>query len=123
MTDDNKTVTEVMEPVSVTVIGTGDGLIKGAKAVTPADQPNIVLNVVQPFVAIGVRFAHNYVGAVVALVTAGMTSEAIPYTDFRHLLLKCAGLAFGGAAVMVLKDVVTIFGRLEGKYPLASGSV
>ena len=31
MTDD-KTVTEVMPPVSVTVIGTGDGLVKGAKA-------------------------------------------------------------------------------------------
>jgi len=78
---------------------------------------------VQPFVAIAVRFAHNYVAAIVALVTAGMTSEAIPYSDFAHLLLKCAGLAVGGAAVMVLKDVVTIFGRLEGKYPLASGSV
>lgn len=120
---DDKIVTEVMPPVSVTVIGTGDGLVKGAKAVTPPDQPNIVLNVVQPLVAVAVRFGHNYVTALVALVTAGMTSNAIPYTDFTHLVVKCAGLAFGGAAVMVLKDIVTIFGRLEEKYPLASGSV
>lgn len=122
MTDD-KIVTEVLPPVSVTVIGTGDGLVKGAKAVTPPDQPNIIVNVVQPFVALAVRFAHTYVGMVVGLLGVSMTSDVIPAADFLSLLGKCAGLAVGGAVVLSLKDIVTIFGRLEDKYPLMTGGV
>ncbi len=121
---DEKVVTEVLQPVSVTVVGTGDGLVKGAKAVTPPDQPNIVVNVVQPIVAIGVRFLHNYLTAVVTLITAGMLDKnVLPASDFGHMVLLSAGLAFGGAALMVLKDFVTIFAKLESKFPLASGSV
>ncbi len=120
---DEKTVTEVMPPVSITVIGTGDGIVKGAKATTPPDMPNVVFNVVPAFVALAVRFGHTYVGMVVGLLGVSMTSNALPATDFTHLLLKCCELALGGAVVLSLKDVVTIFGRLEEKYPLLSGGV
>lgn len=124
MTADDKLVTEVLPPVSVTVVGTGDGLVKGARAVTPPDQPNIVVNVVRPIVAIGVRFLHNYLTAVVTLVTAGtLDKNVLPAADFAHLVMLSAGLAFGGAALMVLKDLVTIFANLESKFPLASGTV
>jgi hypothetical protein len=46
-----------------------------------------------------------------------------PAPDFAHLVLKCMSLAVAGAVVLSLKDLVTIFGKLEGKYPLLSGSV
>lgn len=120
---DDKAVTEMLPPVSVTVVGTGDGLVKGTKATTPPDQPNIVLNVVRPAVAIGVRFLHNYVTAIVTLLAAGMTTDAIPAADFVQMVMKCAGLAIGGPVLMLLKDMVTIFGKLEEKYPMWTGGV
>jgi hypothetical protein len=117
------TVTEVMPPVPVTVIGTGDGLVKGTKATTPADQPNLVVNVVQPVVALLVRFLNVYIGSLVGLLAAGMTSNAIPAADFWHLFLKCASLAVAGAVVLSLKDIVTVTAKLEQKFPLLTGSV
>jgi len=117
------TTTEVMSPVPVTVIGTGDGLVKGTKATTPPDQPNIIVNVVQPIVALFVRFANVYIGNLVGLLAAGMTSNAIPATDFWHLVLKCASLAIAGAVVLSLKDIVTVTAKLEQKFPLLTGSV
>lgn len=128
MTDDKMTSSEPMDPVQTTVVGVGDAnqkyLPSGTIATTPGEnQPNIVITVVKPITALAVRFAHNYVTALVALITAGMTSEAIPASNFGHLVLECAGLAFAGAAVMVLKDLVTIFGRLEEQFPLLTGKV
>jgi len=117
------TVTEVMPPVAVTVIGTGDGLVGGTKATTPPDQPNLVVNVVQPVVALLVRFVNVYIGNLVGLLAAGMTSNAIPASDFGHLVLKCASLAVASAVVLSLKDIVTVFGKLEQKFPLLTGSV
>lgn len=127
MTDPIKTATEPIQPVVITVIGgTGDGgapLTTGTVATTPDHQPNIVLTVVTPLVAILVRFINVYVGMVVGLLGTAMTSNAIPAPDFWHLFLKCASLAIGGAVVLSMKDIVTIFGKLEGKFPLASGSI
>jgi hypothetical protein len=42
---------------------------------------------------------------------------------FGHLVLTCAGLSVAGAGFGLLKELVTVFGRLEGKYPLLTGSV
>ncbi len=123
---EEKTVTEVMAPVSVTVIGTGDGLISGAKAMTPPDQPNLVINVVRPIVAIAVRAAYLFGTTLVGLLVAGMTPEGgrLLYTsDFGHLLLTCVNLSVPVAALGFLKDLTTVFGKLEGKYPLLTGGV
>lgn len=120
---DDKTTTEVMPPVPVTIIGTGDGLVQNAKATTPPDQPNIIVNIIPPAVALVVRFLNVYIGNLVGLLVAGMTSNAIPASDFGHLVLKCASLAVAGAVLLSLKDIVTILGKLENKYPLLSGSV
>jgi|SRR6185436_20304763 len=117
------TTTEVMPPVPITVIGNSDGLVTGTKATTPPDQPNLVVNVVQPVVALVVRFVNVYVGNVVGLLAVGMTSDALAAPDFLQLLLKCASLGVAGAVVLSLKDIVTVFGRLEQRFPLASGSV
>ena len=126
MTDDVKTVTEIMPPVSVTVVGTGDGLVQGAKATTPHDQPNIVVNVVQPIVAIAVRFAYLFGTTLVGLLVAGMTPAGgkLLYTgDFVQLLVTCANLSLPVAGLGFCKDLVTVLGKLEGKYPLLSGGV
>jgi hypothetical protein len=114
-------------PVNVAIIGTGDGgtpLTTGTVAVTPDHQPNIVATIVTPFVAVFVRFLNQFLTTLVGLVGAGMMSpKLLPATDFYHLVLTCAGLSIAGAGFGFLKDLVTIFGRLEGKYPLLTGSV
>jgi hypothetical protein len=123
MTDPVKTSAVEVQPVAVTVIGTPP--VGGpVTVVTPgASQPNIVVTVVSPLVAIVVRFLNVYVGMVVGLLGTAMTSGAIAAPDFYHLVLKCGGLAIGGAVVLSLKDVVTVLSGLEQKFPLATGSV
>jgi hypothetical protein len=122
--------TEPLPPVAVTVIGgTGDGgapLTSGTIATTPDHQPNLVTTVITPIAAIVVRFVNQFLTSLVGLVMAGMTpagGRVLQADDFLHLVLTCAGLSVAGAGLGLLKDLVTIFGRLEGKYPLLTGSV
>ena len=122
MTDPIKS--EPIQPVSVTVIGTeSDGLPPCTTATTPGLMPNIVVTVITPLVAIVVRFLNAYFTTLAGLITAGMATNVIPAEDFYHLVLKCATLSLAGAALGALKDIVTVFGKLEGKFPLATGSV
>ena len=121
---DEKTVTEVMPPVSVTVLGTGDGLVKGAKATTPPDQPNIVLNVVQPLVAIAVRFGNVFcVSLSGSLAAGGMTSTIIPHAYFGQMVKPAIILAACIAGMGLVKDLGTVFMGLEKRFPLLTGSV
>ena len=100
------------------------GLVAGTKAVTPHDQPNIVVNVVQPFVALFVRFLNVYIGNLVGLPRGHRDERhAIQASDFWHLFGKCAGLAVVGAVVLSLKDIITVTNKLEEKFPLLTGSV
>lgn len=111
-------------PVTVTMIGTGDGSIqKDTIATTPGAQPNLIITVVGPFRAILIRFLNAYFTMLVGLVGAGLTTNVIPASDFWHLVLSCAQLSIAGAGLGALKDVVTVFGKLETKYPLSTGSV
>lgn len=129
MADDKTTLSRPVEPVQVAVIGTGDvkRLPSGTEAVTPGpNQPNLVTNVVQPAVAILVRFVNLFGVQFVGLIVAGMTPAGgkLLYTsDFLHMLVVCANLSLPGALLGMFKDIVTVFGRLEHKYPLATGSV
>ena len=129
MADEKTTESRTVEPIQVAVVGTGDGskLPSGTEAVTQgAHDPNIIVNVVQPFVAIVVRFANLYGTVLIGLVTAGMTpvgGKLLYTSDFYHLVLTCGSLAFPAAALGLLKDLVTVFGKLEGKYPLITGSI
>jgi hypothetical protein len=109
--------------VTLTVIGTGDGLVNCTTAKTPPDQPNIIIRVVTPLMAIGIRFANAYLTALVGLVTVSVTTTALPAPDFIHKVILCGSLAFAGPAIALIKDLITVFGRLEGKYPLLSGGV
>jgi len=111
------------DTVKVTVIGTGDGGLKPGMAVTAGAAPNVLIGVIQPVTAIVIRGINTYLTTLVGLVAAGMTSDIIPYTDFLALVMTCAKLSVAGAALGALKDCVTIFGRLESKFPLLTGNV
>lgn len=117
-----------IEPVQVTIIGTGDGgnaapLQSGTVGVTADHMPNIVVTVIQPIAAVLVRSINFYIWMVVGLLGTAMTSDVITAPDFGHLLLKCMGMAVGGTVVVTLKNIATIFTGLEKKFPLATGSV
>lgn len=104
----------------------GAPLTTGTTAVTPDHQPNVVFRAITPFVAIIVRFANLYGTTLVGLLVAAMTPVGgkLLYTnDFIHMVVLCSSLAFPGAALGVLKDCVTVFGKLEGKFPLLTGSI
>lgn len=119
----------LVSPVQVTLIGTGPGTdMTGVTAVTPShNTPNLIItSVISPLVAVLIRFVHLYLTTLVGLITAGVTPLAnnlIPYTDFMTLLWSCSLLAIPGPALGALKDVITIFGRLEGKFPLLTGNI
>ena len=131
MTDaaDKTTLSRPVEPVQVAVIDTGDvkRLSSGAEAVTQgAHTPNLVVTVVGPARAIAIRFVNTFLAQFVGLIVAGMTpaGSKLLYTgDFVHLTVVCASLALPGAALSFFKDCLTIFGRLEQKFPLMTGSV
>lgn len=126
--DDPKTIQQPIADVVVTLVGsgTGDGgapIQSGQVLKTPDSQPNVIVRVITPIVAILVRFANAYVTALLGLVTVGLTTDALPAADFYHLVLRCAGLSLAGPCVALGKDLVTILGNLEKKYPLLTGSV
>ncbi len=126
MTDEQKMA--AIPPVVVTMIGdgTGDGgspIITGTVGRTPDHQANLIVQVISPIVAILIRFANAYITTLVGLVTVGLTTDALPAADFKALVWRCAGLAIAGPCVSLAKDVITILGGLEKKFPLLTGNV
>jgi hypothetical protein len=125
------TVATNLEPVLVTVMGTGstkpEFLPSGTVAETPGStQPNLIVRVIRPFVGIAVRFGFTFFGQVAGLLMAAMTPQGskILYTgDFFELLLTCASLSVPWAMLDLIKNLVTVFKGLENKYPLLTGSV
>jgi len=112
----------VVPPVQVAIVGTGDG----GTVVTPPGEPNVHYTFVAPLLAIGVRFANVFFVSLVGLLTAAVTPAGgrLLYTsDFWHLILTCANLSLPVAGLGLVKDLVTVFGKLEQKYPLATGSI
>jgi hypothetical protein len=114
------------EPKPVVVAIASPGTVQSQVVATPHGEPNIVIQAVRPIAAIAIRFANAFATAWVGLILAAMTPVGgkLLYTgDFLHAAAVCASLAFPGAAVSAAKDLVTIFGKLEGKYPLLTGGV
>lgn len=128
--DPKMTESRQVEPVRVTVIGTGDGsrLEKGTVAVTDGEhQPNVVINdVISPALAIGIRAGNLFLQTLVGLLVAAMTpagADLLYTSDFVHLLGTCASLSVPVTILGSLKDLITVFGRLEQKFPLLTGKV
>ena len=101
----------------------GAGLVERVTLQTVDHQPNVVGVFVAPVVSLGIRFANNYLTTLGGLLAAAMTTNIIPAKDFEHLLFKCLGLSLAGPGVSLVKDLVTVFGDLEKKYPLLTGKV
>lgn len=118
-----------LAPIQVAVIGTGDGskLPPVIVADTPdPHQPNVVVTMIRPARAIVIRFANAFLIQFSGLVLAGLTPAggSLLYTgNFLHLVMTCASLSLPGAGAGLIKDLVTVFGKLEGKYPLLTGSI
>ena len=119
-------------PLKVTLIaGTGDGGIPphmhDQTVVTPGSAtPNLVVQVVPVALALAIRFGNAYVTTLIGIVTAMLTpygQDLVPSGDFADILSKAALLAISGPVVDLLKNLVTIFGKLEGKFPLMTGNV
>lgn len=126
MTDDIKTEVTGIPPLPVTLIDTahlGSPLTNPTVAVTPDHQPDIAVTLVQPLVAIGIRFVNTFLTSLLGILTGALATDVITASDFTHLLYKCAGLSVAGAIIGLIKDLITVFGKLEGKYPLATGSI
>lgn len=124
------------EQVTVSVVGTSgapatrstpavEGVVSGTVARTSAGQPNLLVNVVTPAVAIAVRAANAWLTTFAGLLTAagiGVGSGAIG-ADFGTVLYGSAISAAVVAGLETIKNLITIFGKLENKYPLATGSI
>jgi hypothetical protein len=128
MADDDQKMTESrqVDTVNVAVVGVGDSsrLTSGAVAETKGlHEPNIVAQVIPPAMALAIRFVKTFLTTLVGLMAAGSSSGLIPAHDFWDLILKCASLSVGAAVADLLKNVVTVFGKLENKYPLIAGNV
>lgn len=127
MTDEKVTPPVPIEPVKVTVIGTGTGngapLTTGTTGTTPDHQPNLIVKVISPLMAILIRFINAYLTMLVSLVGAGMTTNIIPAADFLALVLACAKLSLAGAGLGAIKDCATVFSGLERSHPLSTGAV
>ena len=133
MPDDKTTVNRPIEPLQVTIIGTGDAsrLTTGMTATTEgAHMPNFVTVIVPPIVAVGVRAAYLFMFTLTGFLTIKMTPAssnavltAIQAADFYHLVLAGASVSASAALFGLIKDVTTILSGLSAKFPLATGSV
>lgn len=114
------------QPVTISIVGTGNtsggGVAPtpdGTEAVTPGAQPNLLVNVVPPVIAIAVRFVNQFLTAFAGFIGVDFVSPDLFSLDLRSMAL----LALSAATIGLLKNLVTVFGRLEGKYPLYTGSI
>ncbi len=130
---DKMSAPAIIEPVKVTVIagtGTGDGSpLTAGLVVTPDHQPNIIFAVISPLVAIAIRFVNSYLTALLGFLLVALTPEGsavvkmLGASDFIQVVKLCGGFALAPSCMDLLKNLITVFGKLEGKYPLLTGSV
>ncbi len=120
------------EPITAIVIkGVSDQpagtnpVLDGTIAVTPDHMPNVVTKVITPLVALLIRFGFMFFTSLAGTLTgAGVSGQTIiPWTDFTQLIEKAALLALTIALVDLVKNIATLFTKLEQTHPLMSGSV
>lgn len=116
----------VENPVTISIIGTGSGTgggvaptPDGTVAKTPAGQPNLRIQVITPVIAIVVRALNVFATTFVGALGAGAVGVAPSTWTWK----AAAGIALGAAILETAKNSITIFNRLEGKWPLLTGSI
>lgn len=122
--------TDQVPPVNIAIVGTethqGGGVAptpSGTIAITPDSQPNLKINVITPAVAIAVRAANLFLTTFLGLLTAAGVGVDGMHGDFQTVVSKAAMASLIVAGLGTVKNIVTVLGRLEGKYPLATGSI
>ncbi len=107
------------EPVGTTPMP--DGMV----VTTDNHYANIRTKVVTPLVALLVRFGFMFFTSLAASLTGGAMAgqNIIVWHDFQELLYKAAVLAIITAAIDLVKNLGTIFTRLEQTHPLMTGNV
>lgn len=129
--NDTSDVQQLPEAIKVPVIaGTGDGRLPAAMSGTVLPTPgtqnaNAVLIVVPAIVALLVRAGNTFFTVFVSTITAaGASSHMGGPAILAGVDMKTAAYVALSAVVLdFAKNCITIFGRLEGKYPLITGSV
>lgn len=116
--------------IGVRTEGTGAPIVDGQVIVTPDHQPNLVVRVITPIVAIAIRAANLFLASVIGFLSATMIPagdnpvlKALHAMEFYQLVMTAAGLAIAPTVFGALKDLATIGLRLEKKFPLLTGSV
>jgi hypothetical protein len=118
-------------PVQIAIVGTestaGGGVAPtrtGTIAETPGNQPNLLINVVGPIVAVAVRAANTFLETSLSVATlAGLGTKVFAAGDFHTVFMASVIAGATAAGLATVKNLITIFGRLEGKYPLLTGSI
>lgn len=119
--ENEKIVPVSMEPIQVTVIGSGTGTGDGGSKQlieTPPGQPDYVANFVTPLTALSVRFIETFLTILLSLLGTGIFTNLVPITDFADLVRKYGTVALTGAVLGLLKDLTVIFGKLKQRHPL-----
>jgi len=114
------------DELHTTIIGTGEAEKLPTEVAVVTDNPmvpSLVVSVVNPIVAIAIRLVNVFLLTFLGILTGAMTTNVITAPDFLHLAFKCAGLSIAGTSLALIKDLITVFGKLEHKYPLLTGSV
>lgn len=131
MPDPQDVVAAAPEAIKIPVIqGTGDGRLpaamQGTLLPTPGTQnANVVMVVVPVVVALAVRAGHMFFSTFVATISAAGASSALGGPDILSSIDWATAAYVAGSAVAVdfAKNCLTIFARLETKFPLITGSV
>lgn len=119
MSDDKR------DPVTISIVGTGTGdgggvapTPSGTVATVEGTQPNLIINVITPVMAILVRFAKTFLVTFVGMLGA----DGINLVDVGGLGPMVL-VSLSASVVDLGKNLITVFGRLEGKFPISTGSI
>lgn len=106
---------------STAVVVSGTAFKIGQTLDTPHGEPNVVVTVITPLVAILVRATKAYVQTLLGLLSAsafGMASTVLPAGDFLHTLKVCAGLSVASGVMSLLTNISVLLTALGDRFPI-----
>lgn len=115
------TPTDQEETPTRAVVVSGHAFKLGQTLQTPYGQPNVVLTVITPLMAILVRASKAYIQTLLGLLSAsafGMASTVLPAGDFMHTLKVCAGLSVASGVMSALTNISLLLTALGDKFPV-----
>lgn len=103
------------------VVVSGSAFTMGQTLQTPPGQPDVVVTVITPLVAIFVRALKAYLQTLTGLLSAsafGMASTVLPAGDFMHTLKVCAGLSVASGVMSLLTNISVLLTALGDRFPI-----